>query len=134
MQKLNVDDMLKAIKERNFALQRAKFWELVNVEGKNEERFYKVCFHGDSKNFGTIIKGDVQPLIVEQNLYLCTDDWNSGHNRRVQVSKGSRIFSLKSHQIYEDFGVGGTECDKMKGIWATNYKYGYGTGENFRPE
>jgi choline-glycine betaine transporter len=83
-------------------------------------------------------KFDSASAVVENDLYLQADGWNSESDRRIKVLKGSKILSLTSKLVCSA-GLESKESDQLIGTWIENnpqypVTYGYGTCNNFVPD
>jgi hypothetical protein len=83
-------------------------------------------------------KFDSASAVVENDLYLPADSWNSGSDRRIKILKGSKILSLTSKLVCSA-GLEPQESDKLIGTWLENnpqypVTFGYGTGDAFIPD
>ena len=81
--------------------------------------FSKAAFH--AKDY---VKFEL-PEIANEALSLPADSWNSGSNRRILIPAGASIRLITQQDCYA-LGAYGTDCDKLMGLWCSNFSYTWG--------
>lgn len=62
------------------------------------------------------------PEVAMETLSLPADSWNAGNDSRIEIQKGAHIRLVLSEETYA-LGVGGTDTDRLMGLWVSAFTY-----------
>lgn len=88
-----------------------------------------------AENYEVYVKRNEIPKagITLKDLYLPGDGWNAGHDRRIFIPKNTGMILIVSKDTYK-LGIGGVDTDKLVGLWASKFQYGWGSFNTFEPD
>ncbi|MFN6229360.1 MAG: hypothetical protein ACK4XN_04355 [Dolichospermum sp.] len=64
------------------------------------------------------------PEVATEEIKIPSDKWNQGSNHMITIPKGAKIRLVENEETYA-LGVGGPDTDQLKGLWVSEFTYGW---------
>ena len=91
---------------------------MLNAENLRNQGYGKAAFYAQD-----YVRYNL-PHITEEPLSLPSDSWNSGSNHRIDIPAGSRVRLITREEAFRN-GLYGVECDRVMGLWVSDFQYNY---------
>jgi hypothetical protein len=64
------------------------------------------------------------PEVATEEMKIPSDKWNQGSNHMITIPQGAKIRLVENEETYA-LGVGGPSTDELKGLWVSEFTYGW---------